>query len=69
MSKKIPVLSRNNAWAVQHGLDRTTNIVYSGTLGFKHACVSSVLASSLRSNLDARVVVVSRAPPPITFVK
>jgi colanic acid biosynthesis glycosyl transferase WcaI len=58
--EEIPVLSRNNAWAAQHGLDRTTNIVYSGTLGFNHDLrVFPVLASALRSNPDARVVVVS----------
>jgi colanic acid biosynthesis glycosyl transferase WcaI len=58
--EEIPVLSTNNAWAAQHGLNRTTNIVYSGTLGFKHDLrVFPALASALRHNPDARVVVVS----------
>jgi colanic acid biosynthesis glycosyl transferase WcaI len=58
--EEIPVLSTNNGWAAQHGLNRTTNIVYSGTLGFKHDLrVFPALASALRHNPDARVVVVS----------
>jgi glycosyltransferase involved in cell wall biosynthesis len=58
--EEIPVLSANNAWAARHGLNRTTNIIYSGTLGFKHDLrVFPALASALRHNPDVRVVVVS----------
>lgn len=58
--EEIPVLPAKNDWAAQHGLNRTTNIIYSGTLGFKHDLrVFPALASALRHNRGARVVVVS----------
>jgi glycosyltransferase involved in cell wall biosynthesis len=58
--EEIPVLPVNNPWAARNGLNRTINIVYSGTLGFKHDLrVFPALASALHSNPDTRVVVVS----------
>lgn len=58
--EEIPVLAADNDWAARHGLDRTTNVVYSGTLGFKHDLrVFPALAAALREHADARVVLVS----------
>jgi colanic acid biosynthesis glycosyl transferase WcaI len=58
--EEIPVLAADNDWAARHGLAGTTNIVYSGTLGFKHDLrVFPALAAALRSHRDARVVIVS----------
>src|SRR5512144_2262239 len=33
---EVPVRPKANAWSVRHGLDRTTNLLYAGTLGRKH---------------------------------
>jgi glycosyltransferase involved in cell wall biosynthesis len=58
--EQIPVLPAGNKWALRHGLHRTVNIVYSGTLGFKHDLqVFPALASSFRHNPDIRIVIVS----------
>jgi glycosyltransferase involved in cell wall biosynthesis len=49
-----------NDWAVSHGLDKTLNVIYSGTLGLKHDLSTFLtLASSLRSRPELRIVVVS----------
>jgi colanic acid biosynthesis glycosyl transferase WcaI len=56
----FPVLSMANAWSARHGLDRTRNILYSGTLGLKHDLnVFIALAEHFRQETDVRVVVVS----------
>jgi glycosyltransferase involved in cell wall biosynthesis len=56
----IPELPRNNEWAVAAGLDRTRNILYSGTLGFKHDLGAFLsLASAFAGEPDVRIVVVS----------
>jgi colanic acid biosynthesis glycosyl transferase WcaI len=58
--EEFPQYPPNNEWAVQHGLDKTLNIVYSGTLGFKHDLATFLdLAMSFRERSDIRVVVVS----------
>jgi colanic acid biosynthesis glycosyl transferase WcaI len=47
-----------NPWSLAHGLDRTFNFVYSGTLGLKHdPAVLVALADSLCGHPDVRVVV------------
>ncbi len=49
-----------NEWSVAHGVSRTRNIVYSGTLGMKHSPRMLVdLAEALQDDPDVRVVVVS----------
>jgi len=56
----IPVLPRDNEWSRDHGLDSTTNVLYSGTLGMKHDPEFLLeIAETLRRVDDARLVVVS----------
>jgi glycosyltransferase involved in cell wall biosynthesis len=56
----IPPLPNQNDWSVRHRLDNTVNILYSGTLGFKHDLkVFPALAAAFRDRPDVRVVVVS----------
>ncbi|HEX6544947.1 MAG TPA: glycosyltransferase family 4 protein [Bryobacteraceae bacterium] len=56
----IPLLPTQNDWSVRHRLDRSVNILYSGTLGFKHDLkVFPALASAFRDRPDVRIVVVS----------
>ena len=58
--EEIPVFPTDNAWSRQHGLDRTANILYSGTLGLKHDLeMFYALAEALRGRPDTRVVIVS----------
>ncbi len=58
---KITPGERINEWATGHGLDRTTNFLYSGTLGVKHRPEALVaLAEEMVAEPDARVVVVSQ---------
>ncbi len=56
----LPVFPPANAWAARHNLDKTLNIVYSGTLGLKHDLATFLnLASAFRNRPDVRIVVVS----------
>lgn len=56
----IPRLPKGNDWSIRHRLDNTVNIVYSGTLGFKHDLkVFPALATAFRDRPDVRIVVVS----------
>jgi glycosyltransferase involved in cell wall biosynthesis len=59
----VPV-PRDNAWAVEHGLVRTRNLVYSGTLGLKHN--PTLLVGLARRVIDAgqpvHLTVVSEGP-------
>jgi glycosyltransferase involved in cell wall biosynthesis len=56
----IPPLPNQNDWSVRHRLDTTVNILYSGTLGFKHDLkVFPALAAAFRDRPNVRVVVVS----------
>jgi glycosyltransferase involved in cell wall biosynthesis len=56
----FPPLPAANEWSERHGLDRTRNVLYSGTLGLKHDLnVFLSLAASFHSKPDVRVVVVS----------
>jgi glycosyltransferase involved in cell wall biosynthesis len=57
---ELPVLPKVNDWSRKKGLDRTTNLVYAGTLGSKHNPETLVvLAEHFRNRADVRVIVVS----------
>lgn len=57
---EIPVLPKENPWSVRHGLDKTKNLVYSGTIGMKHNPELLVrLAKDYRDRPDVRVVVIT----------
>jgi glycosyltransferase involved in cell wall biosynthesis len=58
--EEIPLLPVGNDWSMRHGLHRTLNIVYSGTLGFKHDLRAfTAVAAAVKHRRDVRVVVVS----------
>lgn len=58
---KIAPGSKANEWAAGHGLDRTINFLYSGTLGIKHRPEAlAALASDLEGHEHVRIVVVSQ---------
>ncbi len=57
---ELPVLPKENGWSRQHGFDRTTNLIYAGTLGSKHNPETLVvLAERFRQQSDVRVIVIS----------
>ena len=57
---EVPVMEKNNAWSCAHGLDKTFNFVYSGTLGMKHNPGMLVdLAEELKHLPLVRVVVIT----------
>jgi glycosyltransferase involved in cell wall biosynthesis len=57
----FPRLPIANPWSLRHGLDKTLNILYSGTLGLKHDLgVFLALAERFLASNDVRVVVVSK---------
>ena len=57
---ELPVLPKENDWSRQHGFDRTTNLIYAGTLGSKHNPETLVvLAERFRQRGDVRVIVIS----------
>jgi colanic acid biosynthesis glycosyl transferase WcaI len=57
---ELPVLPKVNDWSQQHGFDRTTNLIYSGTLGSKHNPETLVaLAERFRQRKEVRVIVIS----------
>ncbi len=59
--EELPVLPKENDWSRSQGLDKTTNLIYSGTLGTKHNPETLVmLAERLRSRPEARVIVISQ---------
>lgn len=56
----IPQRPRDNPWALKHGLEGKTCLLYSGTLGFKHnPDLLSGLCRHFRSREDVVVVVIS----------
>ena len=58
--ERMPVLPKENAWSQRHGLESTTNLLYSGTLGMKHDPEFLLeVAETVRPLEDARLVVVS----------
>lgn len=57
---ELPLVRRDNAWAVEQGLVGRTVVLYSGTLGLKHNPeLLLALARRHRDNDDVAVVVVS----------
>jgi glycosyltransferase involved in cell wall biosynthesis len=57
---ELPVLPKENDWSRKNGFDRTTNLIYSGTLGTKHNPETlAVLAEKFRDRRDVRVIVIS----------
>jgi colanic acid biosynthesis glycosyl transferase WcaI len=58
--EEIPVLSKQNNWSRQHGLDETINLMYSGILGYKHSPELFIaLAQHFAGDPRVRVVVIS----------
>jgi len=58
--EEIPQFPVANEWSHRHGIDKTLNIIYSGTLGLKHDTTAFLsLAASLRDKSDVRIIVVS----------
>ena len=58
--EQIPQRPVANPWSIRHGLAKTTNIVYSGTLGMKHDLwMFPALAWEFRDRHDVRIVIVS----------
>lgn len=58
---EITPLSRNNAWACEHGLDDKRVVLYAGTLGLKHNPELLLkVAVRGRDDPDLRVVVISQ---------
>jgi glycosyltransferase involved in cell wall biosynthesis len=60
--EELPALSRDNAWAQEHGLDGPAVFLYSGTLGFKHDPSLLLTLARWAGDHDALVVVVSEGP-------
>ena len=62
--EEIVPVERKNDWSVEHGLDETPTLLYSGTLGLKHD--PSLLVQLARGVIDAgqdvRLVVVNQGP-------
>lgn len=57
---EVPKLPKENPWAVEHGLDRSLNVIYSGSLGMKHnPDLLLQLALSFQNRSNLRVLVVS----------
>lgn len=57
---EMPMRDPVNDWSIAHGVDRTRNFVYSGTLGMKHNPELMVqLAVAAKETPDARVIVIS----------
>ena len=59
---ELPQLSRDNAWAEEHGLSGLAVFLYSGTLGFKHDPSLLLELARWAGRRDAVVVVVSEGP-------
>ena len=59
----LPVLPRDNPWAVEHGLVDRRVLLYAGTLGLKHdPRLLLALARATRARRDSAVVVASEGP-------
>jgi colanic acid biosynthesis glycosyl transferase WcaI len=57
---ELPVFDVCNDWSRRLGLDRTRNVIYSGTLGMKHDLrIFRTMAAAFRRLSDVRIVVVS----------
>jgi len=58
--QEVPVLPKENPWSLEHGLHKTFNFIYSGTLGMKHNPRLLVdLARAFAGEKQVRVVVIS----------
>jgi glycosyltransferase involved in cell wall biosynthesis len=58
--EEFPGLDTRNDWSQRVGIDATRNIIYSGTLGFKHDLpMFTKLAAALTDRPDIRIVIVS----------
>jgi glycosyltransferase involved in cell wall biosynthesis len=58
--EEIPLCPKENPWSISKGLDKTYNILYTGTLGYKqNPEMLWQLADHFNSDSDVRVVVVS----------
>ena len=58
--KEVPMLPKENPWSLEHHLDQSLNVVYSGSLGMKHnPDLLLQLALSFQSRSNLRVLVVS----------
>jgi glycosyltransferase involved in cell wall biosynthesis len=59
----VPV-ERKNDWAVEHGLEDVSTLLYSGTLGLKHnpALLVGLAREVIDSGRDVRLVVVNEGP-------
>lgn len=56
----LPLKTKENEWAIKHGLDQSRCIVYSGTLGMKHnPSLLLKLAVRFKEQTDIKIVVVS----------
>ena len=57
---EMPVVPKKNQWAYKQGIDKTFNIIYSGTLGLKHNPQLLVnLAKHFQKYSHVRIVVIS----------
>ena len=57
---ELSVMQKNNEWSREHGLNKTFNFVYSGTLGMKHnPGILLELANAVKQQTHVRVVVIS----------
>ncbi|QYK53189.1 MAG: glycosyltransferase family 4 protein [Fimbriimonadaceae bacterium] len=59
--EEMPLTNRVNSWGKKHGLDKTRNFIYSGTIGMKHNPELLVkVAEAFRAEADVRTVVISQ---------
>jgi len=59
--EEMPLVNRVNAWGAKHGLNKTRNFIYSGTIGMKHNPELLVkVAEAFRDEPDVRTVVISQ---------
>jgi colanic acid biosynthesis glycosyl transferase WcaI len=57
---ELPVVPKENQWSIRHNLNKTFNIIYSGTLGLKHNPKLMLdLAKYFKNYNEVRIVVIS----------
>lgn len=55
---EVPMMEKSNEWSIRHGLDRSFNLLYCGTLGMKHNPDMLVkLAQAFTKETEVKVVV------------
>ena len=66
----LPVLKKENEFSIQHNINNSFNIIYSGTLGFKHNPDVLVSISEFCSinKFDIKLVIISEGPT-VEYVK